>query len=359
MACRVVLLESGVLLAQQSNLFLGPCPTPPPVSSHTPTTFTSEDDRPGTTQQQQQQPLRDISSAQNLSVLERKDYCPKAANQTVSNLKERRPLSASLTGLNRTNSLSSIPGSPVKRPTQPHTTASDSRSPTPVQGAVTSTPKHHPHHHRRQYSLSKLPSDCTSSTNKVTPERRHSASKFPLSPRKQHKKPPPHPHHHSHHQQQQQQREGLGGGVESEDTQHKAPKRTFRGSGEMKILTYSSLEHLSSVSLYTECPTTCLLVSYTNVSLSIWLVIISVAMDAVNIYCISQQIHACSYSCSFVFIMLNSLHLQEFECSEAGEISGDWALYFRTGRQLQEFISLLSHAWSSVSQVRLTHVHLS
>lgn len=265
-ACRVVLLESGVLLAQQSNLFLGPCPTPPPVSLHTPTTLTSEDDRPGTTQQQQQQqPLRDIPSAQNMGMVERKDWCPKATNQTVSNLKERRPLSASLTGLNRTNSLSSIPGSPVKRPSQPHTAASDSRSPTPIQGAVTSTPKHQLHHHRRQYSLSKLPSDCTSSANKVTPERRHSASKFPLSPRKQHKKPPPHPHHHSHrHQQQQQhqqQREGLGGGVEPEDIQHKARKQTFRGSGEMKILTYSSLEHLSSVSLYTECPTTCLLVS--------------------------------------------------------------------------------------------------
>ncbi|KAK3853270.1 hypothetical protein Pcinc_040183, partial [Petrolisthes cinctipes] len=61
-----------------------------------------------------------------------------------------------------------------------------------------------------------------------------------------------------------------------------------------------SLEHLTSISLYTECPTTCLL---------------------------------------------------EFECSEAGEISGDWALYFRTGRQLHQFVTLLSQVWKSLTQM--------
>ncbi|KAK4289931.1 hypothetical protein Pmani_037131 [Petrolisthes manimaculis] len=62
----------------------------------------------------------------------------------------------------------------------------------------------------------------------------------------------------------------------------------------------TSLEHLTSISLYTECPTTCIL---------------------------------------------------EFECSEAGEISGDWALYFRTSKQLQQFISLLSKTWKNLSQM--------
>lgn len=44
--------------------------------------------------------------------------------------------------------------------------------------------------------------------------------------------------------------------------------------------------------------------------------------------------------------------LQEFECSEAGEISGDWALYFRSGSQLQQFVAALAHTWQLSTQVR-------
>ena len=44
---------------------------------------------------------------------------------------------------------------------------------------------------------------------------------------------------------------------------------------------------------------------------------------------------------------------QEFECSEAGEISGDWALYFRTKAEFQQFLQSLQMAWDNHFEVSL------
>ncbi|XP_071548526.1 uncharacterized protein [Panulirus ornatus] len=254
--CRVILLESGVLLAQQSDLILG---SPPEVAPQN-----NQDNKSSSVTQHSQQILETtsaVSSTNNQVQWEKRDV-QKPVNQVIANLKDRKPLSSSQTSLNRTNSTSSVPGSPVKR------VGSGERS---------STPKHSVRHQRHS-SLSRL-SDCgipdikpdiqnINESNTVTPEKRPTA-----------------------------QRQQTGDPTDSRVSQL---RKGFQPKGEVKVLTFSALEHLSSVSVYAECPSTCLM---------------------------------------------------EFECSEAGEISGDWALYFRSGSQLQQFITILGHTWKSVSQM--------
>ncbi|XP_069941503.1 uncharacterized protein [Cherax quadricarinatus] len=250
--CRVVLLESGVLLAQQSDLILGA----PSESTHQ----NSHDIKSSSAVHHSQQLLGtspETPSIQNQSHFEKKDS-EKPLNLTVANLKDRKPLSSSLTALNRISSSSSLLNSPRKR------LNTGERSSTPLRNL-----------YRRQSSLSRL-STCRISDMK--PDLQNTEEKSSCAPQKV--SAPLRTHR-----------------VETTETSQL--KYGFIPKGEVKVLTFSTLEHLSSVYLYAECPNTCLM---------------------------------------------------EFECSEAGEISGDWALYFRSGSQLQEFINTLSYTWRSIFQ---------
>ncbi|XP_045615986.2 serine-rich adhesin for platelets isoform X1 [Procambarus clarkii] len=251
--CRVILLESGVLLAQQSDLIIGP-------PSET-TLQNGYDDKSSAVQRSQQMlgtsPV--TSAIQGQSELEKKDF-EKPLNLTVANLRDRKPLSSSLTSLNRVGSSPCLLGSPRK------CIGPGERSSTPIPNIL-----------QRKSSLCRL-SDCGIPDIKLdvenVDEKRLSSPQKKLKPRRMHK-------------------------VELTATETSCLKDGFNPKGEVKVLTFSTLEHLSSVSIYAECPTTCLM---------------------------------------------------EFECSEAGEISGDWALYFRSGSQLQEFITTLTCTWRSLSE---------
>ncbi|XP_042860073.1 pleckstrin homology domain-containing family M member 2-like isoform X3 [Penaeus japonicus] len=259
-SCRVILLESGVLLAQQSDLILAlPQDNGPSSIDYQ----TAPDPRSSTTNLQQSQQPALASSPRHSQTpqaqLERKDS-QKPLNLALSNLKERKHLSSSLTALNRTNSTPSMPGSPLKRANSAN---------------KSSTPKKLQH----QGSLTRL-------TDYGSPDAQASSSST-----KEEKDPSP---------PAKKNKEAL---VRSSSTPRRKLEEITQGiqaKGEVKVLTYSALEHLSSLYLYAECPNTCLM---------------------------------------------------EFECSEAGEISGDWALYFRTGSQLHEFITTLSRMWSSMFEM--------
>ncbi|XP_042240184.1 uncharacterized protein LOC121878195 isoform X2 [Homarus americanus] len=252
--CRVVLLESGVLLAQQSDLFLGSPPEVIPLSNQ---------DKSLSTIQHSQQLLE--TSPATLSIQSQvqceKKGPQKPVNFALANLKDRKPLSSSLTALNHTGSSSSLLASPRKRIST---------------GERTSTPIHNTHQH--QGNLSRL-SDC--GIPDIKPDVPNSDEKNTSGPQK---KITP---------QKIQKREPTRGAQSQ-------LYEGFKPKGEVKVLTFSTMEHLSSVSVYAECPNTCLM---------------------------------------------------EFECSEAGEISGDWALYFRSGNQLQEFITSLACTWKSLTQL--------
>lgn len=213
MPCRVVLLESGVLLAQQSDLFLGPPPNPDPA-------LTNEKDNFGSTSQQL---LESSPSAQPPQVqlpAEKKDP-DKPKNMHLFHVKERKPLSSSLTSLNHVNGTSSVPGSPVRRISR---------------GEKCLSPAHKSLH-LRQNSLSRLPD------LEATSEKQH-----PIE-----KPPPPSP---------QRKLSVQNIPIEKARKEDKPqPTESFKYTGEVKVLTISALEHLSSVSIYAECPTTCLLVS--------------------------------------------------------------------------------------------------
>lgn len=219
MPCRVVLLESGVLLAQQSDLFLGPSPNQDPSNSYK--------DTPGNASQQllgssptTQPPLAQLAT-------EKKDP-DKPKNMLLSHLKERKPLSSSLTALNHVSGTSSVPGSPVRRISRGEKCLS------PAQRSL----------HLRQNSLSRLP-DIQGATE------RHSAEKPPLPPSSPKRK------------------------LSVQDTPVETERKenitqlteNLKSTGEVKVLTISAMEHLSSVSIYAECPTTCLLVSALLVTL--------------------------------------------------------------------------------------------
>ncbi|XP_063883369.1 uncharacterized protein LOC135112666 isoform X3 [Scylla paramamosain] len=251
MPCRVVLLESGVLLAQQSDLFLGPPPKPDSNSS--------EKDSSVTTSQQ----LLDSSPSSQppqVQLPTEKKEPDKPKNMHLLHIKERKPLSSSLTSLNHVSGTSSVPGSPVRRISRGEKCLSPARKSL----------------HLRQNSLSRL-LDLEAAS-----ERQHNIEK----------PPPPSPQRKLSIQNIPVEK------MREEEKLHHT--ESFRYTGEVKVLTISALEHLSSVSIYAECPTTCLL---------------------------------------------------EFECSEAGEISGDWALYFRSRGQLQQFLASLANTWQSCSEV--------
>ncbi|XP_045114000.1 uncharacterized protein LOC123506149 isoform X3 [Portunus trituberculatus] len=251
MPCRVVLLESGVLLAQQSDLFLGP---PPQLDSNS-----SEKDNSGTTSQQLVDASSSSQAPQVQLPLEKKEP-EKLKNMHLLHLKERKPLSSSLSSLNHVSGTSSVPGSPVRRISRGEKCLSPARKSL----------------HLRQNSLSRLLDLETAS------EKQHNIEK----------PSPPSPQRKLSIQNIPVEK------MREEENPHNT--ESFRYTGEVKVLTISALEHLSSVSIYAECPTTCLL---------------------------------------------------EFECSEAGEISGDWAIYFRSGGQLQQFLASLANTWQSCSEV--------
>lgn len=212
--CRVVLLESGVLLAQQSDLFLGPPPNPDPNSS--------DKDTPGNTSQQLLGSSPSTQPSLARQTAEKKDP-DKPQNLLLSHLKERKPLSSSLTALNHVGGTSSVPGSPVRRISR------GERCLSPARKSL----------HLRQNSLSKL-ADVQGNS-----ERQHSTDKPSL--------PPPSPQRKLSVQQ-----------ISVEKGREDITRLTerFRSTGEVKVLTISAMEHLSSISIYAECPTTCLLVSH-------------------------------------------------------------------------------------------------
>lgn len=203
-----------MLLAQQSQLFLGSPPKPDASSS--------DKDTPGNSSQQVlgSSPNTQPSVAQQTT--EKKDS-DKPKNMLLTHLKERKPLSSSLTALNHVGGTSSVPGSPVRRISRGEKCMS------PV----------HKNLHLRQNSLSKLPDIQGAS------ERQHSTDKSSQQPPSPQRKL-------SVHQtpEGQGRKESVARLTES-----------FRSTGEVKVLTISAMEHLSSISIYAECPTTCLLVS--------------------------------------------------------------------------------------------------
>ncbi|XP_068214955.1 uncharacterized protein prd1 isoform X2 [Palaemon carinicauda] len=246
-SCRVVLLESGVLLAQQSDMILG-APPSLPISA----VDDVPSDRKNSSAAETSQQVLSSSPNTNLPCQWDKKDLQKPLNPTLSNLRDRKPLSSSLTNLHRVNSASNIPCSPTRR------ISTGERTSTPIGNQS----------QNRKGSLSRL-SDFGSPDIKIE-IREKSALHI-----KKDKRP----------KLAKSERVLLGEG--------------FKPKGELKVLTYSALEQISSVSVYAECPSTCLV---------------------------------------------------EFECSEAGEISGDWALYFRSGGQLQSFITTLARTWNSISQ---------
>lgn len=212
--CRMVLLESGVLLAQQSDLFLGPPPNPDMNSS--------DKDTPGNTSQQLlgSSPSTQPSLAQPAT--EKKDS-DKPKNMLLTHLKERKPLSSSLTTLNHVSGTSSVPGSPVRRVSRGEKCLSPARKSL----------------HLRQNSLSRLPDIQGASERQQSTDK---PSQQPPSPQRK----------------LSMQHTPEGQGKEENITRL---TETFRSTGELKVLTISAMEHLSSISIYAECPTTCLLVS--------------------------------------------------------------------------------------------------
>lgn len=219
-SCRVILLESGVLLAQQSDLILSlPQDNGPSSIDYQ----TAPDPRSSTTNLQQSQQPALASSPRHSQTpqaqLERKDS-QKPLNLALSNLKERKHLSSSLTALNRTNSTPSMPGSPLKRANSAN---------------KSSTPKKLQH----QGSLTRL-------TDYGSPDAQASSSST-----KEEKDPSP---------PAKKNKEAL---VRSSSTPRRKLEEITQGiqaKGEVKVLTYSALEHLSSLYLYAECPNTCLMV---------------------------------------------------------------------------------------------------
>lgn len=215
MPCRVVLLESGVLLAQQSDLFLGPPPKPDLGHS-------SEKDNSGHTSQQLLGSSPTTQPPQVQLPAEKKDP-DKPKNMHLFHVKERKPLSSSLTSLNHISGTSSVPGSPVRRISRGEKCLSPARKSL----------------HLRQNSLSRLPDlEATSEKQQSiekpqpqppSPQRKLSVQHIPIEKTREEDKP-----------------------------QH---TESYKYTGEVKVLTISALEHLSSVSIYAECPTTCLLVS--------------------------------------------------------------------------------------------------
>ena len=219
MPCRVVLLESRVLLAQQSDLFLGP---PPKPDSHT-----SEKDNSGTTSQQLLGSSPNTQPPQVQLPVEKKDP-DKPKNMHLFHVKERKPLSSSLTSLNHINGTSSVPGSPVRR------ISCGEKCLSPARKSL----------HLRQNSLSRLPDI------EAVSERQHIEQPLPSPSFPQRKLS-------VQHIPNEKARE--------EDKPHHT--ESYRYTGEVKVLTISALEHLASVSIYAECPTTCLLVSTKTICL--------------------------------------------------------------------------------------------
>ena len=213
-SCRVVLLDSGVLLAQQSDLFLG---TPPNVSSSVQDEVTSAK-KTSTATQPSQQTLSSSPNTLSPSQWDKKDL-QKPKNPTLSNLKDRKPLSSSLTNLHRVNSASSIPCSPTRR------ISTGERTSTPVCNSS----------QNRKGSLSRL-SDCGSPDMKPWMKDRSASQHIKKS---KHSKI-----------------------IKSATGSNRLSLiKDFKPKGELKVLMFSSLEQISSVSVYAECPSTCLVVS--------------------------------------------------------------------------------------------------
>lgn len=220
----MILLESGVLLAQQSDLILG---SPPEVAHQS-----SQDNKSSSvTQNSQQIPGTSATSSTHNQVQWEKKGVQKPVNQIIANLKDRKPLSSSQTSLNRINCISSAPGSPVKLISS---------------GERSSTPKHNMVH-QRQSSLSRL-SDC--GIPDIKPDIQSVNENITLTPQKI---PTP-------------QRQQIG---DATDKRVPQLKEGFQPKEEVKVLTFSALEHLSSVSVYAECPSTCLMVCFTPLLLNV------------------------------------------------------------------------------------------
>lgn len=218
-SCRVILLESGVLLAQQSDLILAlPQDDGPSSIDHQ----SAPDPRSSTINLQQSQQQALVSSPRHSQTaqaqLERKDS-QKPLNLALSSLKERKHLSSSLTALNRTNSTPSMPGSPLKRANSVN---------------KTSTPKKLQH----QGSLTRL-------TDYGSPDVQASSSA------KEEKDPSP---------LIKKNKEVLARSSSAPRRMLDQITQGIQAKGEVKVLTYSALEHLSSLFLYAECPNTCLMV---------------------------------------------------------------------------------------------------
>lgn len=222
-SCRVVLLESGVLLAQQSDLFLRPLPGR--------TTDTSEDDKATSSPIGGPPPL---PGSQQAPLCEKIDG-PMAANLALMNLKDRKHLSLSHGSLSCANSMSSLPGSPVKRLSV---------------GKRSSTPKLRPPHNNVTQDIgtgSRLPmsSDLEIPPDTMLdPKNKTDDDLASSSSRKTSLQTP------------QKEDDPLAGEIVSLPLKEGG----LRTKGELKVLTFSTLEHLSSISVYAECPNTCLIV---------------------------------------------------------------------------------------------------
>ncbi|KAK7071275.1 hypothetical protein SK128_015989 [Halocaridina rubra] len=249
-SCKIILIKSGVLLAQQSDMILGI----PLDLSHNITEEKASESLNSVATHLSQEYLSVSPNALSPGQLVKKDT-HRLVNPTLSNLRDRKPLSSSLTNLHRTNSSSSIPCSPIRRISNGEKISSQNKNA-----------------QNRKGSLTRLYDAGYTDVTEVEIEKNLSINAAKDSKPK------------------------IGEGAHNRSR----IMEPFMGKGEMKVLTHSALEQLSSVSVYAECPNTCLL---------------------------------------------------EFECSEAGEISGDWALYFRCGGQMQSFVKALARTWRSIYEM--------
>ena len=254
MSCKLVLLNSGVLLAHQTDIFLSKLIMP-------------EDELQQKKREAcKKQRTKTLSQKSSLPLIRQehlgsRDDCFKAPHGTVVSLKDsKNSMGGSLLALHRTNSTSSLPMSPAKKK---HSLEISKQLTLPITGIKVMDGE----------QLSKSNS-CLNEAGQVKPT---TSTTYATS-------------------ESSQKISIVATSSSSSDTKSTSALKnsSLEGKGELKVLTSGALEHLSSVSLYPECPNTCLM---------------------------------------------------EFECSEAGEISGDWALYFRSKNQLLEFLQSLQSVW--------------
>ncbi|CAL4069516.1 unnamed protein product, partial [Meganyctiphanes norvegica] len=265
--CCLVLLDSGVSLIKQTDLFLGPPPETPEISLG-PSVSNSDAQFSSAVAGAQKPPMHPSAHPSSKPSLPHKvSTAPvvseRPVNISVSTLRnDHRGKSSSMTSLHRANSLSSlvVPPSPSRKiKTVERNVSMEDKFTTSLQRHGSST---------HLVESGNISTKQTSARNEMGSVRDLNMSR----------------------------KTSVGRGRASRKTSQGLVREQIP-KGELKVLSFSSLEQLSAISVYSECPKSCLM---------------------------------------------------EFECSEAGEISGDWTMYFRSVPQLQVFLTALADAYEGL-----------